>query len=160
MKYLLIACFLFFSCGGKLSDDQRKRLHDGMSTQDIKKISEADLQEAANAFAASIIEDVEKADRFLKSPKIDSIGRSRGVRIYSIIPDDSTLREIEKKLVEAYVTGADVGQVSDNLQRAGDDSLLFTRPVFRNRPDGSQEFSHAIGIKMSKKTIVLSMPQP
>jgi hypothetical protein len=160
MKYLLIACLLLSSCGGKLSDDQRKRLHDGMSTQDIRKISESDLQEAAYALAESIVGDIEKTDRFLKSPKIDSIARARVVSFYSIIPDDSTLREIEKKLVDAYLSGADAGQASDNLQRVGDDSLLFTRPVFKNRPDGSQEFSHAIGIRMSKKTIVLSMPQP
>lgn len=161
MKYLLFACLVLTSCGGKLSDDQRKRLHDGMSTQDIKRISEADLQEAAMNYAHSVILDVEKKDKFLKKPgEIDSIARARGVRIYSIVPDDSTLREIEKRLIEAYVTGADVGEVSDNLQRIGEDSLLFTRPVLKNRPDGSQEFSHAIGIKMSKRTIVLSMPQP
>ncbi len=159
MKYLLFACLLLTSCGGKLSDDQRKRLHEGMSTQDIKKISEADLQEAALTYAQSVVTEVEKIDKFLKlKPAIDSIASARGVRIYSIIPDDSTLREIEKNLVEAYVTGADVGQTSDNLQRIGEDSLLFTRPVFKDRPDGSLEFSHAIGIKMSKKTIVLSMP--
>jgi hypothetical protein len=161
MKYLFFACLVLTSCGGKLSDDQRKRLHEGMSTQDIKKISEADLQEAAMTDAHSVILDVENKDKFLKEPgKIDSIARARGVKIYSIVPNDSTLREIEKRLIEAYITGADVGQVGDNLQRIGEDSLLFTRPFLKNRPDGSQEFSHAIGIKMSKKTIVLSMPQP
>jgi hypothetical protein len=161
MKYLIPVCLLLIACGGKLSDDQRKRLHEGMSTQDIKRVSDADLQMAALTLSQSIMRDVEKTDRFLKnSRKIDSIENARDVQIYSMIPDDSTLREIEKKLVEAYVTGADVGQVSDNLQKVGEDSLLFTRPVFKDRPDGSQEFSHAIGIKMSKKTVVLSMPQP
>ena len=47
-----------------------------------------------------------------------------------------------------------------DLQRAGEDSILYTKPVFKNRPDGSQQFSHAIGIKMAIKTIVLSMPTP
>ncbi len=161
MRYLLFTCLLLAACGGKLSEEQRKRLHEGMATQDIKKVSEADLYEAAMAYGLSVVRDVEATDRFLhQSSKIDSIARSRGVRIYSIIPNDSTLREIEKRLVEAYVTGADVGQVSDNLQKVGEDSLLYTKPVFKDRPDGSQEFSHAIGIKMSKKTIVLSMPMP
>jgi hypothetical protein len=90
--------------------------------------------------------------------KIDSIARTRQVRIYSLIPDDATLREIEKQLVDAYLAGSDVGEVGDNLQKVGEDSLLFTKPVFKNRPDGSQQFSHAIGIKMAKKTIVLSIP--
>lgn len=162
MKYLLfVGLLLLASCGGKLSDDQRKRLHDGMSTQDIKRVSEADLQAAALLYAQSVVKDVEMADPHLKlSPKTDSIARARGIMIYAITPNDSALREIEKNLVEAYLTGADVGQVSDNLQRVGEDSLLFTRPVFKNRPDGSMEFSHAFGIKMSKKTVVLSMPHP
>ena len=160
VRYALCACLLT-SCGGKLSDDQRQRLHDGMATQDIKKIPEAELQLAGLALAQSILADMEKTDSFLsQTSRIDSIAKARGVDIYSIMPNDSTLRKIEKQLVEAYVTGADVGQATENMQRAGEDSLLYTKPVFKNRPDGSQAFSHAIGIRMSKKTVVLSMSRP
>lgn len=161
MKRFVILVIICWGCGGKLSDEQRKRLHDGMATQDIKKVSEGELQEAALTYAQSVVIDVEKIDKYLnQQSKIDSIGTARHVKIYSLVPDDGELREIEKKLVEAYVTGAETGPVSDNLQKAGEDSLLFTRPVFKDRPDGSQQFSHAIGIKMSKKTVVLSMPRP
>ena len=149
------------ACGGKLSDEQRQRLHEGMATQDIKRISDADLQLAAMTYAKSVLMDVEKVDVYLnQKSRIDSIASKRQVRIYSLIPDDSALREIEKQLVEAYISGADTGQAADNLQNAGEDSLLYTRPIFKNRPDGSQQFSHAIGIKMAKKTVVLSMPAP
>lgn len=158
-KLVLIAILFCCACGGKLSDEQRKRLHDGMVTQDIKRVSDADLEAAALTYANSVLVDVEKVDKFLnQKSKIDSIAAARNVRIYSLIPDDAALREIEKKLVDAYITGADAGQAVDNLQKAGEDSLLFTRPVFRDRPDGSQQFSHAIGVKMSRKTVVLSMP--
>ena len=161
MKKLVMMAIVCCACGGKLSDEQRKRLHDGMATQDIKRVSEADLQAAALSYANAVLADVEKVDKFLnQKSKIDSIASARKVRIYSLIPDDATLREIEKKLVDAYITGADAGQAVDNLQKVGEDSLLFTRPVFKDRPDGSQQFSHAIGIKMSRKTIVLSMPAP
>jgi hypothetical protein len=163
MKKLVIAAIVILSwgCGGKLSDEQRKKLHDGMATQDIKRVSEADIQEAAMTYAQSVFSDIEKADKFLnKKSKIDSIEAERQVKIYSLVPDDKTLREIEKALVDAYVTGATSSNVRDNLQRIGEDSLLYTRPVFKDRPDGSQEFSHAVGIKMAKKTIVLSMPNP
>ena len=161
MKYpillLLSACL---ACGGKLSDGQRQRLHDGMATQDIRKVSEADLQEAALAYAQSVMRELEK-DKFLKQKsKIDSLAVSQHVKIYSLIPDDAALRDIEKKLVEAYIAGADTGPVGENLQKIGEDSILYTKPVFKERPDGSLQFSHAIGIKMSRKTIVLSLPTP
>ena len=155
--FLIIVAFCW-GCGGKLSDEQRKRLHEGMATQDIRKVSESDIQEAAMKFAQSIFADIKKVDQSAnKKSKIDSIATKRQVKIYSLTPDDKTMREIEKSLVDAYVTGADAGQAGDNLQRIGEDSLLYTKPVFKDRPDGSQQFSHAIGIKMAKKTIVLSM---
>lgn len=161
-KSLIVAIItLCWGCGGKLSDEQRKKLHEGMATQDIKRVSEADVQAAATIYAQSVFADVEKVDKFLnKKSKIDSIATERHVKIYSLIPDDKTLRNIEKALVDAYVTGAGTSQAGDNLQRIGEDSLLYTKPVFKDRPDGSQQFSHAIGIKMAKKTIVLSMPNP
>ena len=161
MKKVIILVLVCLGCGGTLTDEQRKKLHDGMSTQDIKRVSDADLQEAALVYAKSVLVDVEKTDKFLnQKTRIDSIAVARNVKIYSLIPDDAALREIEKKLVEAYISGADAGQAVDNLQKIGTDSLLFTRPVFKDRPDGSQQFSHAIGIKMDIKTVVLSMPAP
>ncbi len=161
MKRLLILAIIALGCGGKLNDEQRKRLQEGMATQDIRRVSEADLQAAALRYAKSVLADIDMASTSKDSSlKIDSIAGARQVKIYSLIPDDSTLRKIEKQLVEAYITGADVGQVGDNLQKIGEDSLLFTKPVFKDRPDGSQQFSHALGIKMAKKTIVLSMPMP
>ena len=153
----MIVCW---ACGGKLSDEERKKLHEGMATQDIKRVTEADLQEAAMVYAKSVLNAVMKVDKYLnQKSKIDSIATQRQVRIYSLIPNDSTLREIETQLIEAYITGAEMGQTGDNLQKAGEDSLLYTVPVFKNRPDGSQQFSHAIGIKIARKTVILSIPK-
>lgn len=159
MKKLVFIVILCWACGGKLSDEQRQKLHEGMATQDIRRVSEADMQEAAMVFAKSVLTDITKIDKYLnQKSRIDSIAIKRQVRIYSLVPNNSTLREIEKQLVEAYITGAETGQAGENLQKAGEDSLLYTVPIFKNRPDGSQQFLHAIGIKMAKKTIVLSMP--
>ena len=153
----MIVCW---ACGGKLSDEERKKLHEGMATQDIKRVTEADLQEAAMVYAKSVLNAVMKVDKYLnQKSKIDSIATQHQVRIYSLIPNDSTLREIETQLIEAYITGAEMGQTGDNLQKAGEDSLLYTVPVFKNRPDGSQQFSHAIGIKIARKTVILSIPK-
>jgi len=157
---ILIVIVVCWSCGGKLSDEQRRKLQEGMATQDIKRVSNADVQAAAMDYAKSVFADVEKVDKFLrKKSKIDSIASARQVKIYTLIPDDKMLLEIEKSLVDAYVNGSGNGQPGDNLQRVGEDSLLYTKPIFKDRPDGSQQFSHAIGIKMAKRTIILSMPK-
>jgi len=162
MRYLFILLFLFiFACGGKLSQEERAKLREGMTSQDIRRVTDAQLQEAALALANTIISDVVKIDPYLtKKAQIDSLAHARGVTIYPLSPDESALKEIEQKLIEAYVAGANSGTAADNLQAVGTDSLLFTHPVFRLHPDGSQEFTHAIGILMSKRSVVLSMPQP
>lgn len=154
-----IFLLLVLGCGGKLTQDERQRLHDGMSTQDIKRVTDADLEQAALNYAATVMSDVDKIGQTRKT-SIDSLSAARGIRVYSLMPDKATLKEIEQKLIEAYIAGTDAGTAGDNLQRIGDDSLLFTRPVLVAQPDGSQRFSHAIAIRMSKRTVVLSMPKP
>ena len=161
MKKVLIVIMICTGCGGKLSDEQRKRLHEGMATQDIKRVTNAELQESALAYGKQVIRDIELVDISLtKKSKIDSLSQLYHVRIYSLAPSDELLREIEKQLVDAYVAGGGSGQVDDNLQKVGTDSLLYTRPIFKENPDGTLLFSHAIGVMMSKKVVVISMPQP
>ena len=160
MKKILIVIIICGGCGGKLSDDQRKRLHEGMATQDIRRVTDAELQESALAYAQSVIRDIELVDISLtKKSQIDSLAHLYHVRIYMLNPSDKELREIEKQLVDAYVAGGGAGQANDNLQKVGMDSLLYTKPIFRETPDGALQFSHAIGIMMSKRVVVLSMPQ-
>lgn len=132
-----------------------------MATQDIRRVTDAELQEAALAFAARVMREVKKVDEMLvQKGRIDSLGTVLGVTIYSLTPDDARLKEIEHSLIEAYIAGTNAGTAGDNIQAIGGDSLLFTHPVFRLHPDGSQEFSHAVGIRMANRTVILSMPQP
>jgi len=49
------------------------------------------------------------------------------------------------------------GQGSDNIQKIGPDSLLYTKPIMREHPDGSTEFMKALGIRMTRKQIVLTI---
>jgi hypothetical protein len=158
-KAWIVLVILCSACGGKLSEEERKKLHEGMATQDIRRVSEADMEIAATTLAQSIMADVERVDKSLtQKTRIDSLAKARQVDIYPLMPDDAALREIEKKLIDAYIAGTEAGHAADNLQKVGQDSLLFTRPIFKEQSDGSQHFSHAIGIKMAKKTVVLSMP--
>ncbi len=161
MKKLLLVLILLTGCGGKLSDEQRQRLKEGMSTQDIKRVTEADLEIAAMAYGRKVVTAVEAVDpSMLNQSKVDSLGKTYQVKIYPLSLSGAALQEIEKQLLDAYVSGGGINQVGDNLQKIGQDSLLFTKPVFSERPDGSLEFSHAIGIKMPVKTVILSMPKP
>jgi hypothetical protein len=158
---LLLLTLVTLACGGKLTKEEREKLHEGMATQDIRRVTDAELQEAALRFGAEVMRDVEKVDKhLLKRQAIDSLAAARGVKIIALTPDRATLQKIEQDLIEAYLAGTATGNTPDNLQGLDTDSLLFTRPVFRLHPDGSQEFSHAIGIRMAKRTVVLSMPQP
>lgn len=160
-KLAWVVILISVACGGKLTQEEREKLHDGMATQDIRRVTEAELQGAAYKYLTAVISDVEKIDKYLnKKRQLDSLAAARKVSIFSLTPDGKALREIEKKLIEAYLAGTDAGTAGDNLQAIGTDSLLFTRPVFSLHPDGSQQFSHAIGIRIAKKTIVLSLPQP
>jgi hypothetical protein len=154
---VILAC----SCGGKLTEEERAKLHEGMATQDIRRVTDAELQGAALTLAGEIMQDVERTDKFLLNKiKIDSLAAARNVVVYALRPGDAPTGEIETKLIEAYAAAAAAGTASDNLQKIGTDSLLFTRPVLLMHPDGSQEFSHAIGIRMSTRSVVMSMPQP
>ena len=161
MKKILFVLILCSGCGGKLSDEQRKKLHEGMSTQDIKRVTEADLQEYALRYGQTVMQGIDQVDSHLiQKSRIDSLAQVYHVRIYSLMPSDAELLEIEKELVNAYVSGSETGQVNDNLQKVGSDSLLYTKPVFKTGPDGTLLFSHAIGVMMPRKFIILSMPQP
>lgn len=162
LRYLSPLLFLLVcACGGKLTQEEREKLHEGMATQDIRRVTDAELQEAALSLAAEIMRDVERTDKFLVNrQKIDSLAAARAVVVFALRTGSPALGETEKQLVEAYAAAAATGTAGDNLQKLGADSLLFTRPVFLLHPDGSQEFSHAIGIRMATRTIVLAMPQP
>jgi hypothetical protein len=158
-----LAFFLLFcaACGGKLTDEQRKKLHEGMATQDIKRVTPAELQEAALAYGKNVLVLIDASGLSINDTKgIDSLASVLGVRIYPLKPADKKLKGIEKDLVDAYVASAAGGEFNDNLQQMENDSLLLTRPQFKSNPDGSTEFVQAIGVMMAKRTVVLSMPKP
>jgi hypothetical protein len=69
------------------------------------------------------------------------------------------LRKVERLVIEAYTSGADPQNLGDNLQRMGNDSLLYTKPLMKERPDGSLEFDKAIALRIPKKQIILSIKE-
>ncbi len=131
-----------------------------MEAKAIKKISDAELTEAALAYARPLATLIEARDKDLSNrPYLDSLEKKFGVQILAMQPTDSMLRGVERKIIEAYTStlGAGVVNLGDNLQRMGNDSLLYTKPLMKELPDGSIAFTKALGVRIPKKQIILSI---
>ncbi|MFM9838140.1 MAG: hypothetical protein ACKVOQ_07735 [Cyclobacteriaceae bacterium] len=159
MKYALLISFLvFISCNGKLTDEQKRKIREEREESQIKKISDADITEAAFEYGRTITSIIEKHDKSLTNKiLIDSLEKAFEVEIISMKTDDSTLRAIEKKVIEAYTLGGNSAALSDNVQKVGKDSVLYTKPLMRELPDGSVEFTRALGLRISKRQIIRSI---
>lgn len=156
MRYLLPLLFLILaSCQGKLTDEQKKELKDEMKASEILKISEAEIIEAAFNYGRNLSDKIKKvAD--LKDPAVAVLETDYHVVIYQLEPGDSLLRTIEQQLIEAYTSAQGI-ELTDNVQKIGGDTLLYTYPVMVTRLDGSEQFMYALGIRMAKKDVILSM---
>jgi len=153
--YLLFSALVWISCTGSLSDNQRKKIKEEMTNSEIKKVTESDITEAAFAYGRKIASILEKKDKILTNQiLIDSIGNAYNVEVIAIQSSNANLRGVERLLLDAYQTNT---QGSDNIQKMGIDSLLYTKPITREHPDGSTEFIKALGIRMTKKQIILTI---
>lgn len=151
---IVVLAIVLLACNGRLSDEQRRKIKEEMESSQIKKISEAEITEAAFAIGRAIALPLEKRDRHLKDrATIDSLQRVYSVSIVALTQSDSLLREVEKKIVEAYLAGG-AAQLGDNIQKLGTDSLLYTKPLMETRADGSEELVTVLGIRMPKREVV------
>lgn len=156
---LLVTAFLI-GCGGSLSDEQRKRLHEGMDQQKIVKLSDSEILSASLDQGRTIFNvlDQQKFD----VSKVDSIARKYQVKIRWITPGAGNALDVENQLIEAYVVGAETGSVQDNVQELRDpgkddyDSLLYSRPVVTPMANGSVNVEGVWNIYIPKKNIILS----
>ena len=156
MKYVtLLSLLVLICCNGKLTDEQKRKIREEREESKIKKIAEADMTEAAFAFGRKITDIIERKDNTLSNRKlIDSIEIAFGVEIISMQPTDSTLRAIETQIIEAYMSAESGITLSDNIQKMGKDSILYTKPLMRELPDGSVVFSKALGLRIAKREII------
>jgi hypothetical protein len=146
------------ACTGSLSDEQRKKLRENMEDGEIRKVTDAELTEASFAYGRTLATLIEKRDKTLTDrPFLDSLEQAYHVQVLPLAAGDSLLRDIEKQIIEAYTSGAGELQLTDNIQKLGTDSMLYTKPIMRERPDGSLEFARALGIRMPNKYIIRSI---
>jgi hypothetical protein len=159
---LLLGVFLI-GCGGSLSDEQRKRLHEGMDKQKIVKLSDSEIMSASLDQGRTIVNVLDKQN--FNALKVDSVAKKYNVKIRWITPGSGSALEVENQLIEAYVVGAETGSVQDNVQELRDlntadyDSLLYSRPVVTPMADGAVNVEGVWNIYIAKKNIILSAAQ-
>jgi hypothetical protein len=164
MKKMIVLTFVvvLFGCGGSLSDEQRKRLREGMEQQKIVQLSDQEIVTAALDQGKAIA----NSFRNIKSDTIhfiDSLSKRTHAHIRWIVPGKRGAADIENQLIEAYVLGMATGSLQDNIQkiRTDDkgsyDSLLFSRPIITKLPDGADKLEGVWNIYLSKKDVILSI---
>lgn len=131
-----------------------------MESHQIKRVTEIEITEAAYAQGRNVMAALEKIDPSDKA--IDSLERATKTSITFVKVGASNALEIEKQLIDAYITGAADGTLQDNVQKIRhgaeeSDSLLYTKPVVTEMPDGSVQVEGSWSIILSKKELILSM---
>jgi hypothetical protein len=156
MKYLILTfLFIFISCQGKLTEEQKRKIREEREESQIKRISEADITEAAFTYGRTICGIIEKRDNKLTNKKLlDSLETAFGVQIIAMQTDDSTLRAVERQVIEAYTSGGSGVTLTDNVQKMGKDSILYTKPLMHELADGTLAFTKALGLRIPKRQII------
>jgi hypothetical protein len=160
MRYHLLFIVLFISaCGGSLSDEQKKKIREEMESSKIRKVSEADIMEAAFARGRLLTQTLEQFKN--DSVRVDSLVKAQNGKIRWVVPGQSSLHQMEQQLIDAYLSAESGGQ-QDNVQkirnRDGEsDSLLYSKPIITQLADGSDRLDGIWNIWLSKKEIILSM---
>jgi superfamily II RNA helicase len=159
-KMAWMGLILLMACGGSLSEEQRKRLHDGMDNQKILKVTDSEIVTASLDRGRAVFSDMEKEN--FSPAQIDSVMRKYQVRVKWLVPGSSESLEVENQMIEAYVIGAETGSTQDNIQKlhreaqSDDyDSLLYSRPVVTTQADGVINVEGVWNIYLAKKDIIL-----
>lgn len=157
---VFISTIILASCGGTLSDEQKKKIREEKALSEIRKVTEPEITEAAMKLGKEIMSSIEKVKE--NPALIDSLERETNTKITWIVPGGANAQVVEQQLIEAYIAGAATGTIEDNLQKLRNaegnvDSLLFTRPVVKNLADGAVQIEGTWNIRISQKELILSM---
>ncbi len=158
-KIALISLVALMSCGGSLSDEQRKRLHEGMEQQKIVKMGDSEIVSAAMEQGRAFYTLIEKVS--LDSTKVDSIANVYGIKVVRLDINSTNAKEMEKELLEAYISAAATGEMPDNIQKNHKpneteyDSLIYSKPIVKVMKDGVENVSGVWNIYIAKKQVII-----
>jgi len=145
-RFILLFCLAAMACTGSLTREQREKIRENQRLGAIQKVGEAELLEGALMLGRTVAGAMET-----DPAKKTELEKEHRVRIAGFSSGQPGLSEKEKQLLEAYMAGNPGG---DNIQKLGD-TILYTKPVTRERPDGSTEFMRAVAVYIPVKEIVL-----
>ena len=152
----LLFLMLEISCQGKLTEEQKAEMRKEMRAHAIRKMTEAEITEAAFALGRTISHQIDTSQLSLSdSLEIDNIEHVHQVIIRPLRTGDSLLREIERQIIDAYTSPGEVAVWADNVQKISADTLLYTRPMVREHPDGSVMLDYVLGIRMARRQVIL-----
>jgi hypothetical protein len=160
MKYrLVIVSVVLCACGGSLSDEQRKSMREQMELHEIKRVTDAEITEAAFAKGRELTNILFSFGK--DSTRIDSLTKAEKGSIHWVVPGTSNALALEQQMIEAYIA-AENGALLDDVQKirnaSGEsDSILYTKPVVTKLPDGRDKLEGVWNIWLSRKQLILSM---
>lgn len=155
MKNLLPILLIFLTaCGGSLSSDERKRLHEASKQHEVVRVTEAQIAEAVLAQGRIV---TEQARRYRDDPaRLDSLGRANHAAVRWVTSGSPDALSVEQQIIEAYVMSP-TEDLPDNVQEIGDDSVLYSRPQVSKLPDGAIMVDGMWSVAFSKKYIILGL---
>ena len=149
---------LLTACGGELSREQKSRIRESMEDGQIRKVSPADLTVAAYELGRTITKRFTEDKQLQDTALVHKVSDEFGVDVF-VLKEGVNAGDRAAQILEAYMQADDVGNLEDNVQKLGKDSLLYTQPINFERPDGSRVFTHAIAVTMPVKSVIRSMPE-
>lgn len=153
--YFMLLIVAITSCGGSISDEQRKQMLEARELQTIQKVTDVEITEAAFEKGREV---VSKLNEKTPAPQLDSIAHTADVKVRWLVPGSADAHEIERQLIDAYINSVMMGEEqTDNVQRIGKDSLLYTKALVITRPDSSVEVRGTWNVWISKKKLILGM---
>ena len=152
VKWIVLS--LLLGCGGSLTKEQQEEMKESLKSHEIKRVTEAQLLEEGLHTGREI---AAWAGGLKESDRLDSIKTSSKATIRWVTTDSNEALAIEKQIIEAYLMNVVTGELPENIQLVGDDSLLYTKPVIHKLPDGAVEIQGMWSIMLSKKQLILSM---
>lgn len=155
----LVSLLILSGCGGSLSEEQRRQMREKMEENKIVRVTEIEITEAAYAEGRDIVKTLDSLGS--DSARRDSFLENQSGRIRFITPDATNAHLLEKQLVDAYLSDTS-GAFQDNVQKfrnaeGGFDSLLYTKPITRRLPDGTDQLEGVWNIWLSKKELVVGL---
>jgi len=128
-------------------------MREAREQQAIVKVTESEIMDAAFAKGRDVMTRLKQS-----SPDTAKVSQEESVKVHWLAPGKAQGLEIEQQLIDAYLNSMLSGvPLQDNVQKIGEDSLLYTNPVVITRADSSIEIKGTWNVWMSKRQLIIAM---